>query len=79
MCDHASQATTSIKRPPFQNTRIFTVLKGLIVGSSRKRPLIVSEGDYFLGGDFSLFLSGCLIRGLISLFDVCTVRLGVFF
>ena len=59
MCDHLSQATTTHKRPPIQNTKILPVkalqLERLV---NDHLPPHVSDRDYFLDltvNDFPLF------------------------
>ena len=76
-------ATTSRKRPPIQNTKMFPI-KAL-----QLEPLVddkpsVSDRDHFLGlmvNDFPLFLtlvSDHLMHSLISKFAVCTMLLRIF-
>ena len=71
MCDHFTQTTTSHKRPPIQNTKIFPV-KHLQLQLFSKRAPHVSDRDHFFGPDDHL------THSLISMFAVCTILLRIY-
>ena len=82
MCDHLSRATTSHKRPPFQNTQIFPV-KVLKLEPSSERPPSVSDRDFLwewwlmISYSFQPLVSDHLTHSP-SLFSLCALLLRIY-
>ena len=73
MCDHLSQATTTHKRPPIQNTKILPVkalqLERLV---NDHLPPHVSDRDYFL--TWRLMIFHCFFKPSLDAFSDLYVR-----